>query len=176
MKLSRNYTLIGMGVVGAGIVVWVVVMLVLESGGKKTAAVADANHCPVCGKELPPAYQGTGECPYCAANKAAGKATVQTSKGVSRNLVVPGILGGLFAILLGTHVALLIRNRKIAAAPEELYYFQCPKCKRKMRFREKQAGRLGACPLCRRPIVFPRLDKPENGWIKMKRWLGIAHG
>jgi len=43
---------------------------------------------------------------------------------------------------------------------EPTYPLFCGQCHRKMRFRKSQAGRLGLCPSCRRPIAFPKLPEP----------------
>jgi Zn-finger nucleic acid-binding protein len=40
--------------------------------------------------------------------------------------------------------------------PEEpVLTFACPRCKRKLRFRQRQAGHRGACPRCKGDFTFP---------------------
>jgi hypothetical protein len=45
--------------------------------------------------------------------------------------------------------------RSRPAAEEPYYHFQCPSCKRKLRFRASKAGQPGMCPRCRNPCTFP---------------------
>jgi DNA-directed RNA polymerase subunit RPC12/RpoP len=177
MKLSR-LTVIGMAVVGALFLAWVAFMVFVDSGGRKSGPVAvDPNHCPNCGRELPPAYQGTGECPYCAAAHPEDPSAGSIRGSAVSSAAVPIVLIGLFAILLTVNLVVVVRARKAADTPEVVYHTECPKCRRKLRYRESQAGRLAACPLCRRPIVFPRLERSaDTPWTKMRRWLRLAPG
>lgn len=62
------------------------------------------------------------------------------------------ILGVAAAVLL-LGAFLLLRRR--GPAEEEVYHFNCPKCKRRFRFRARQAGHKGECPRCREQFVFP---------------------
>jgi hypothetical protein len=174
MRLSR-FTKIGMGVVGVLFLAWAAFMVFLNQGATKSGpAVTDPNRCPVCGRDLPPAYVGTGECPYCAAAHPGEGPTRHTGSSVAANPAVPAVLIGLFCVLLTVNLFVTFRGRR-GPVEEALYHLTCPKCHRKLRFRESQAGRLAACPLCRRPIVFPRLDRPpDTHWARVKRWLGRA--
>jgi hypothetical protein len=43
---------------------------------------------------------------------------------------------------------------------EPIFHFNCPKCRRRLRFRLRQAGRQAACPRCRETFVFP--DSPDR--------------
>jgi hypothetical protein len=174
MKLSL-FTKIGMGVVGALFLAWAAFMLFVNGDDARSKSViTDPNRCPVCGHELPPAYRGTGECPYCAAAHPGVGATIHTGRTAASNPLVPVFLIGLFCILLGVNLFVTFRKIRIHQIEEGIYHLQCPKCGRKLRYRESQAGRLAACPLCHRPIVFPRLLRPETRWTRMKRWLGMA--
>jgi hypothetical protein len=179
MKLSLIMK-VGMAAVGAVFLVWVGVMIFAGSGSSKTEAVKDDQHCPVCGRELPPAYVGSGKCPYCQAREARGeKVAKPPGPPLTRSLAVPAVLVGLFCGLLITNVVMFFRARTARRAAEASFHLKCPKCMRKIRYRESQIGRLACCPLCRRPIVFPRpagWEPPVSRWVKMKRWLKITHG
>jgi hypothetical protein len=52
----------------------------------------------------------------------------------------------------------------------------CTKCRRRLRYRQRQIGHFAQCPLCGKPIIFPkpRMQAPESRWRKVKRWLKIA--
>jgi hypothetical protein len=46
--------------------------------------------------------------------------------------------------------------RRSRPAPDEpIVNFACPHCKRKLRFRQRQAGHRGACPRCKGDFNFP---------------------
>jgi hypothetical protein len=48
---------------------------------------------------------------------------------------------------------LFLRSR--APKEEPVYRFNCPNCKRRLRYRGKQSGHHGACPRCKQPFLFP---------------------
>jgi hypothetical protein len=57
-------------------------------------------------------------------------------------------------------IIMFIRSRKAAAARNEPYYhFVCTGCRRKLRYRARQAGHSGMCPRCSRPCTFPAIEK-----------------
>jgi hypothetical protein len=43
-----------------------------------------------------------------------------------------------------------------APAVEKEYYFNCPNCRQRLRYRAKQAGHAGQCPRCRKQLTFPK--------------------
>jgi hypothetical protein len=58
----------------------------------------------------------------------------------------------------GIGVYVYVRSRP---TPEEpVYYYQCLNCKRRLRYRRRQAGHRGACPRCRSSFSFPEI--PAN--------------
>jgi hypothetical protein len=178
MKLSF-WTLLGMVVIGTVLLAMLGLLIFVNSGSTKSAAVTDENHCPVCGRELPPGYVGTGKCPYCEGRQARGEklANLPSRPLTSRLLTVSVLLTLAFLGLLTTHVILFVRARAARKVAEETFYYQCPKCARKIRYRDCQIGHVAQCPLCRRPIVFPRpegWEPPVSLWVKMKRRLGLA--
>jgi hypothetical protein len=54
-------------------------------------------------------------------------------------------------------VFLFLWNRP--PAEEEYFHFNCPGCKRRLRYKPQQAGRKGACPRCKESFMFPLAHK-----------------
>jgi uncharacterized Zn finger protein (UPF0148 family) len=180
MKLSL-FTKIGMAAVGVLFLAWLVLWLMTGNASDKTGpAVVDEKHCPRCGRELPKWAWGTDQCPYCQLEESAQKAGTGTARPKFRSRasspVIPTLLIVTFAGLLTVHLVLLVRTRVGTKTEEVLYHLSCPKCGRKLRYRLSQAGRLGQCPVCRRPVIFPRDAgaSAPGGWAKMRRWLRLA--
>jgi hypothetical protein len=70
------------------------------------------------------------------------------------------ILGGGWvgaAAALGLGVFLFRRMRR--PQEDEFYYFFCPGCKRKLRYRPAQVGHPGMCPRCNMRWHFPAVPK-----------------
>jgi hypothetical protein len=76
--------------------------------------------------------------------------------------------------LLGANIFVVVRNRRSQCKDDVYFHLQCPKCSRRIRFRKNQFGKAALCPLCKRPIVFPRIQVTESPWLKMKRWLKLV--
>jgi DNA-directed RNA polymerase subunit RPC12/RpoP len=68
------------------------------------------------------------------------------------DLTIPLIMVGVFVVLSGVFAFLRLRPK---AKPVETYYFFCPGCKRKFRYRADQVGHRAKCPQCDREWVFP---------------------
>jgi hypothetical protein len=51
----------------------------------------------------------------------------------------------------GGYVLLRARPRQ----EEPMHHFECPFCRRRLRYRGDRAGHKGMCPLCRKHLVFP---------------------
>ena len=64
------------------------------------------------------------------------------------------------AILLGGAGYVFLRGRSKSAKGEDYYHFNCPGCRRKLRYRSRQAGHAGACPRCNKSFTFPIM--PQN--------------
>jgi predicted RNA-binding Zn-ribbon protein involved in translation (DUF1610 family) len=179
MKLSR-FTKIGMAAVGVLFLAWLALTLLSGNVTQKSGpAVADEKHCPRCGRELPRWAWGTDQCPYCQLEEKDGGAASGSPRprfrSAAPSAVIPTLLVVAFAALLTVHLVMLVRTRVVVKTEEVLYHLNCPKCGRKLRYRVSQAGRLGQCPLCRRPVIFPRVEGPApSGWAKMRRWLRMA--
>jgi hypothetical protein len=68
------------------------------------------------------------------------------------------IVVGVVALLLGGGGYFYLRGRR---PPQEEAYasFNCPHCKRKLRYLVKRAGRPGECPRCHKRLTFPAVGK-----------------
>jgi hypothetical protein len=60
-------------------------------------------------------------------------------------------------LLLGVGAFLILRGRK--SEVEEYQNFNCPQCRRKLRYKTHQAGKPGACPRCGQRFNFPGMAK-----------------
>ena len=169
MKPTR-FTTIGLIVLGVALVAWLV--LLLASGGKtRTEAAKGAdNRCPNCGRELP--RGAAGECPYCAMEHGADKAKLKRDTSFAARPVIPITLFSVFCLLLAVHVLVSLRNRAGGKKEEASHHVNCQKCGRRLRYRPSQIGHLGKCPLCQKPLMFP---KPAEGVKTIwGRWLKIV--
>jgi hypothetical protein len=52
-------------------------------------------------------------------------------------------------------VYLVVRSRRPKEEP--YHHFNCPNCRRRLRYRERQVGHPGQCPQCKSPLVFPSI-------------------
>jgi predicted Zn-ribbon and HTH transcriptional regulator len=169
MKLSR-VTKIGMVTVSGLLLVWVALIVFSSTSSTKTGpAQVDPTRCPECGSK----YNKAGECPRCMAEEGVEAYRAKRAKkdGFASSPVIPTVLGCLLFLLLATHIGINVRARKKNKKEEVYYHVRCSKCGRKLRYRETQIERLGRCPLCQKPLRFPR--PPEKP--KVSRWVKIAH-
>jgi Zn finger protein HypA/HybF involved in hydrogenase expression len=173
MKMTR-LTRIGIAALAVAFLVWGGVAL-LSPPPTKIAAEKDDRRCPECGHELPLVIQENGgECPYCQAQGKSVKVGKSLGGGssITHGPAIPIALVSALVVLLGIHGYFMIRRRAAAAKVEEdIYYVNCRKCARKLRYRESQVGRLAKCPICRTLIRFPQL--PEES---QRRGLGRLLG
>jgi hypothetical protein len=176
MKTSR-ITKIGMAVVGSALLGWLVLVLFMQSGGEKikSDAAADPNRCPHCNRELPAAYRDTGKCPFCEVEGKADPAKAASQAKPRVSPIIPIVLASTFCLLLAINVAVAIRTRWKTAKDEVYYLITCEKCSRRMRYRESQIGKLGLCPLCKKPLLFPKPEEEiEASWSRVRRWLTLT--
>jgi len=176
MAKINTALLLKIGAAGAGavLVAWLVLALFLSTESPKSKSVSDENHCPDCGRQLPKAYVGTGQCPYCELEALTKGKPAKPKRGYGSgafNPLVPGSLIALLSILGGIHLGLAYRKRRAQVEDLPRFYFSCPKCKRKLRYRARQGGKFAMCPLCHGPIIFPKVPPPEKRWVRFKRWV-----
>lgn len=64
------------------------------------------------------------------------------------------IVGIVVVALLGVGAYVFVRRSK---PPEEesAFYFNCPNCRRRLKYRLHQAGHKGQCPQCKQALSFP---------------------
>ena len=70
------------------------------------------------------------------------------------------ILIGIVILLAGANSYILWRRRP-SKIIEPIYHFQCPGCRRKLKYRARQVGNQGMCPQCRQRWVFPPVPETE---------------
>lgn len=174
-NLSR-FTKISLLVSGVLLVAWLCLTLFADSPSKKTdAIVKDETRCPNCGRPLPRNAIRIKECPYCLIERGPEAAKFGENNSQPRGKAIPFVLIGLVALLLIANVAIALHARMRQQKIEALFHYVCPKCSRRLRYRETQIGRLARCPLCERPIVFPKpATLAETRWSRLRRWLHIA--
>jgi hypothetical protein len=173
---SSRFTRIGMVAVGVLLLVWVVVLFATRETTRTGPAKVDRTRCPDCGKPLPPGAQLTGECPYCLIEHGKEEMEARRRQRQMSGLmspVIPVILIGVFCVLLAVHLTLGVRARLTPREEEGLHHYHCPRCGRKLRYRDRQIGQASLCPMCRRPLIFPRpLEQPkEPGYRTVARRL-----
>jgi LPXTG-motif cell wall-anchored protein len=61
------------------------------------------------------------------------------------------------AAMLAVGIILFTRLRKPQEEP--VYHFRCPGCRRKLKYRARQAGHRGMCPQCRQQWTFPAVPE-----------------
>ncbi len=126
-------------------------------------------HCAHCGRETRyEAKRAALDCPICGA-KGPQVVTEESLKKTGGGQgpvwrIVPAVLIELTVLAAVVYGYTVFRTRK-AGGEEPTYPLFCPQCHRKLRYRKSQGGRLGKCPSCRRPLVFPRAPEPvKRAW------------
>jgi DNA-directed RNA polymerase subunit RPC12/RpoP len=70
-------------------------------------------------------------------------------------LVILGVFGVIVA--LGVGGFFIIRSR--SKVDDSFYHFRCGKCKRRIRYQERQVGHKGRCSNCGSDVLFPPLSQ-----------------
>lgn len=168
MKLSQ-YTKVGMVAAGLLLVVWIGLVIFRDNSAKKVGpAKEDVTHCPDCGMLLNKA----GECPKCLAEEGMeAYRAKRANKGMANSPVLAYLVGGVFVVLVTVYLLTVLRRWYGRDKEEDLYYVHCRKCGRKLRFRERQIGHVGRCPLCQTPVRFPHPEEQTKG----NRWVRFVH-
>ncbi len=67
------------------------------------------------------------------------------------------IVVGLVVAVGVVGVIIYLRGRP---KPEEAYsHFRCPKCRRRLRYNERQVGHKGKCSNCGNDVIFPPISQ-----------------
>jgi ribosomal protein S27E len=119
-------------------------------------------HCPKCMREK--MYTPAGidiPCAYCE------KPLIATTESVTKTGNKPASPYSQLTMLLLVEVVLLmgaiwyVTRKKTADVEEEYFYFNCPKCKQKIRYRQHQIGVTAQCRRCRKAFVYPEGSQEE---------------
>jgi rRNA maturation endonuclease Nob1 len=68
------------------------------------------------------------------------------------------VLGAILAA--GAGVWVYLRARSPTAI--RFFHFRCPGCRRRLRYKEPQAGHKGECSNCGRELIFPPVSESTN--------------
>jgi hypothetical protein len=168
MKFTR-VTKISMAAVGTLLLVWIGLIVFTASSSRKLGpAAVNKTTCPDCSSLL----NKNGDCPKCMAEMGLDAYRQRNlDKGFSANPIIAIALAVVFGLLLAVHIGINIRARVKAKKVEVYYHVRCTKCGRKLRYRDVQIEHPGKCPICQKPIRFPK--PPEKP--KINRWVKIAH-
>jgi DNA-directed RNA polymerase subunit RPC12/RpoP len=171
-KLSR-FTKIGIAGLGVLLAAWLGLALFTAKENKRTeAVVATEKRCPTCGRPLSKMAIERNVCPFCLLERGEEAARIRKDGSFATSKWVPIAIVGTIALLLIANVFFAVRGRLKEVKDETYFYYNCPKCSRKLRYRERQIGKLAQCPLCERPIVFPRPEGfKDSRWRRIRRWL-----
>jgi hypothetical protein len=177
MKLPQLSRFTKFGMVGLGVLflAWIGLTFFAESESKRTEAIVkDEKRCPTCNRRLSQAAIERNVCPYCLLEHGEEAAKIRKGGSLATSKVIPIAIVGVFVLLLVANVVVAMRGRLKQGKEEVFFHYNCPKCRRKLRYRERQIGSLARCPLCERPIVFPKPAAwPETRWTKLRRWLHL---
>lgn len=119
-------------------------------------------HCPKCMKEK--MYSPAGidiPCPYCE------KPLIATAEAVTKSGSAPSNPYSRLYMLLLVEVVLLlaaiwyVTRPKAIHGDEEYFYFNCPKCSQKLRYREYQIGLQAQCRRCKKAFLYPEGSHEE---------------
>ena len=73
---------------------------------------------------------------------------------------IPVILLIIVTLLAGANIYAYWRSRP-SKLQEPIFHFQCKSCRRRLRYRARQAGNQGMCPRCHERFVFPPVPEKE---------------
>jgi hypothetical protein len=172
MNTSR-WTIIGIGAISLMLAAWVGLYFFsanADSNTRTQGAVTDPTKCPICGRPL--SKQSRGD--ICSACKAEGR-TLPGQKSLLGGATVPVALISMMVILAGIHLGRFFWKHRQENKAEVVCYIECPKCHRRLRYREAQIGKPGKCPLCGRPMIFPvpEYEPKPSAWSRIRQLLAF---
>lgn len=65
----------------------------------------------------------------------------------------------LIAVLIAAAVGVFLFVRNRPKPEEEFSHFRCPKCRRRLRYMERQVGHKGKCSNCGGSVIFPPIGQ-----------------
>lgn len=133
----------------------------------KPARIRDSSnyrylHCPQCKREKmfsPSALDQ--KCLYC------DKEQVPTEESIAKTGVGPSPFARMFLLIFAELLAImaafwLVTRRRGDDGSDEFLYFNCEKCRQRIRYRLQQIGQSAACRRCKHPFVYPEEDTDES--------------
>jgi predicted Zn-ribbon and HTH transcriptional regulator len=171
MKLSRN-VISGSAALGALLVIVLGLLIFAASTAKKTGTRSkDPTVCEFCGGT---SFNKAGECPACMASMGIDAYRAKReSKNWYNSPAIAAVVIILLCILFLVHIVLLLRKFSWKKEVVVYYYVRCTKCGRKLRYKSSQINHLGRCPLCHKPILFPKPPEGprDNTWRKLVHYV-----
>ncbi len=64
-----------------------------------------------------------------------------------------------FVVMAALAYGCALWARSQARPRDPYHHFQCPSCRRRLRYRLRQVGHRGQCCNCRQPLIFPPLAR-----------------
>jgi predicted Zn-ribbon and HTH transcriptional regulator len=168
----RQIILAGLAFFGMGLAVMGTMLLLAPVSPKGSSAEFHWMHCRECGfeREYSEAL-AQGKCPLCKPPKVGYFEPTTKKVGIGSGHVNPwrvfNIAVGVEAIIFMAVLLYIFSARKYAKK-ENYFYCICPRCKWRLRFKEKAAGTPGQCPRCKKVFTFPaegtteRVDYPVD--------------
>lgn len=165
MKLCRAAKL---GLAGLSLVLLLCIGLLLfaNSASKKSAARVDPTVCEYCRGPL----NKQGDCSRCMVEMGPTKYRARReSKNWYNSPLIASLLIGLLCILASIHIGYLLYQFTRRKKGVVVYHVRCTKCGRKLRYRDSQIEHMGRCPICQKPICFPKPIQTPNSskWQKL---------
>jgi hypothetical protein len=65
-------------------------------------------------------------------------------------------------VVVGVGAFLVVKIMRSGPKVEEYLHFRCPGCKRRIRFRGRQAGHAGECSNCGKKLTFPHASQASD--------------
>jgi hypothetical protein len=119
-------------------------------------------HCPQCEREdryTPAAAEKA--CLYCE------KELVPTEQSIKDRGGRPSPYGRMFTLVAAELIALMalvlfLGRARWGDAADEYYYFNCGRCRQKIRYRIRQVGLAAICPRCKAAFTYPEVSEDEE--------------
>ncbi len=163
-KLSKNKRII-LVLIPSAIVIMITGYLMYPESPKDASDTARFAYCRKCDKEFGhvPGKDLT-PCPLCGREMVGLTESIKKT-GKPRNPYLPVLMAWCSEaiLIMGIFYYVTKPSSSPVEEQEDFLTMRCPNCQRKLKYRESQQGNLGQCPLCKKPLMFPRLTVAEPG-------------
>jgi DNA-directed RNA polymerase subunit RPC12/RpoP len=172
MKLSRSIKIALAGLACFLLILFGLLIYAAATPRKVAEQPKDPNVCEFCGSR---SLTKAGECTNCIGSM--GREGYLAKKASKNWYNSPAIANVVITFLCVLVLVFIIVNwhKYFRRQKEEIYYYiHCTKCGRKLRFRDTQVNHLGRCPLCHKPILFPKPPEESRegySWRKIVRYV-----